>query len=175
MGKKIISVNLSEKGISQAIKEIEQYKIEMNKKLEIYRERLADEITKNAQIGFNGSLVDDVIKGGSPHSAQVDVSFSSTGNITVIVAKGEDAVWCEFGSGVYHNGSVGSSPNPYGSENGLIIGSYGLGRGKQSAWGYYDENKEIVITRGTPATMPMFKAAQAVANMSISIAREVWG
>ena len=39
----------------------------------------------------------------------------------------------EFGSGVYHNGSVGTSPNPYGDDLGLTIGSYGKGHGKQTA------------------------------------------
>lgn len=174
MGKTVISFGLNSKDINRAIKEIKQYKREVEQKLDIYRERLADEITKEAQTIFNSSTVDDVVKGGSSHKADVDVSFSSSGNITVIVAIGEDAVWCEFGSGVYHNGSAGSSPNPYGADLGFTIGSYGLGRGKQSAWGYYDESKQLVITRGTPATMPMFNAAKIVASKAISIAREVW-
>lgn len=175
VAKKVISFGLNSKDIDRAIKEIEQYKQELNKKLDIYRERLADEISKEAQSGFNSSIVDDIIKGGSPHSAEVTVNYSSKGNITVIVAKGEDAVWCEFGSGVYHNGSVGSSPNPYGSDLGLTIGSYGKGKGSQTAWGYYDENKEIVITRGTPATMPMYRACTSVVSKAITIAREVFG
>lgn len=175
MGKKIISVVLSEQGIDRAIKEIEQYKQDMLSKLDKFRYRLAEEIAKEAEMGFGASTVDDIIKGGSPHSADVSVTVTDSGNLAVIVASGEDAVWCEFGSGVYHNGSVGSSPNPYGSELGLTIGSYGKGKGSQTAWGYYDENKEIVITRGTPATMPMYRAALSVANKSITIAREVFG
>jgi hypothetical protein len=147
----------------------------MLSKMDKYRKRLAEEIVKEAEIGFGTSMVDDIIKGGTPHKAEVSVTFTDSGDISVIVANGKDAVWCEFGSGVYHNGSVGSSPNPYGSELGLTIGSYGDGKGQQTAWGYYDENKEIVITRGTPATMPMYRACISVANKAITIAREVFG
>lgn len=92
----------------------------------------------------------------------------------MIVADGEDAVWCEFDAGVYHNGAAGSSPNPYGPELGLTIGSYGKGHGKRSAWGYYDENGELVITRGAPASMPMYRAARDVTVRAVQIAREVF-
>ena len=117
--------------------------------------------------------MDDVVK-GSTRKPQVNVSVDERGDITVVVADGEDAVWCEFGAGVYHNGSVGSSPNPYGSELGFTIGSYGKGYGKANAWGYYDENHNLVITRGTPASMPMYKAVQSVTAKAIEIAREVF-
>jgi hypothetical protein len=79
----------------------------------------------------------------------------------------------EFGAGVYHNGSVGSSPHPKGVELGYTIGSYGKGYGKGRAWGYYD-NGELRITRGTPAKMPMYTATQSIINKAVSIAREVW-
>ena len=176
MGKTVIKLGLNTKDIDRAIKGIEQYKKQILSKFDEYRKRLADEITKEAQMGFNGSTVDDIVSGSvSPHSAEVSVTFTDDGNISVVVADGKDAVWCEFGAGVYHNGSAGSSPNPYGSKTGLTIGSYGDGKGSQTAWGYYDENKEVVITRGTPATMPMYNAMVSVANRAISIAREVFG
>ena len=94
--------------------------------------------------------------------------------ITTVIAEGEDAVWCEFGAGVYHNGSAGSSPNPYGKDLGFTIGNYGKGYGKRTAWGYFEDG-ELVITRGTPASMPMYNAVQEVARKAIEIAREVFG
>jgi hypothetical protein len=176
VAKKVISLKLSEKGIDQAIKEIKAYKQQMLDKMDEFRQRLADEIAKEAEIGFNASTVDDIVKGSaSPHKAEVSVSVADNGNVSVVVANGEDAVWCEFGAGVYHNGSAGSSPNPFGAQNGLTIGSYGQGKGAQTAWGYYDENGEVVITRGTPATMPMYRACVSVASRAINIAREVFG
>ena len=175
MSKKVIRFGLGE--IDRAIKEVQQYKTEFLKKVDIYRKRLAEEIATLASQGFASSTVDDAIHGGSPRKADVQVSVSDKGTVSVVVADGEDAVWCEFGAGVYHNGSVGSSPNPYGNDLGFTIGSYGEGRGKQQAWGYYtdpDSKTGLVITRGTPATMPMYNAAQEVLRKSVEIAREVW-
>ena len=176
---KKISFGLDEKSIVNAIAEIQKFKQDIQKKADILRDRLAEEIKQEAQMGFNSSTVDDIISGGSPHTAEVTVDISSSGDITVIVANGEDAVWCEFGSGVYHNGSAGTSKNPYGVKLGYTIGSYGEGKGKQRVWGFYEDEearkeKRVTLTRGTPATMPMFNAAQSVATRAINIAREVF-
>lgn len=173
MGKKVISFGLSTKEINRAIREVEKYKQEFSQKVKEYQRRVAEAIAADAQFTFSTSVMDDVVK-GSTRKPQVNVSVDERGDITVVVADGEDAVWCEFGAGVYHNGSVGSSPNPYGSELGFTIGSYGKGYGKASAWGYYDENHNLVITRGTPASMPMYKAVQSVTAKAIEIAREVF-
>lgn len=175
MGKRTISFDLSTKSIEAAIRELNEYKREFQAKVDLYRKRVAEEIATIAQSTFNRSIVDDVIKGGTSRKASVTVTVQHGGNISVVVADGEDAVWCEFGAGVYHNTPVGSSPNPYGSDLGLTIGSYGKGYGKGQAWGYYDESGELIITRGTPATMPMYNSAQEVARKAIEIAREVFG
>ena len=74
-------------------------------------------------------------------------------------------------------GPVGSSPNPYGNDLGFTIGSYGKGYGKGQVWGYYadPENKTgLVLTHGTPATMPMYNAAMEVMRKAVEIAKEVW-
>lgn len=175
MSKKVISIGLNTKDINRAIKEIEQYKLELRKKLEECRKRVAEAIASTAQSNFNSAGINDLPQGGIQRTADVTVRVDEQGTMTVIVADGEDAVWCEFGAGVYHNGAVGSSPNPYGTDLGLTIGSYGKGYGKSKAWGYYDEGDNLVITRGTPATMPMYSAVQAVTKQAIEIAREVFG
>lgn len=172
MAKKVIRVGLNTKDINKAIKELEKYKREFLKKVDTYRERLAEEIAVNASLNFGSSLMEDKVRGGM-RKPDVKVRVDKRGNIAVVVADGEDAVWCEFGAGVYHNGSVGSSPHPKGNELGFTIGSYGEGHGKQSAWGYYEDG-ELVITRGTPASMPMYNAAQEVMRKAIEIAREVF-
>ena len=174
MREKVIKFGLSEREIERAIHEVTQFKQDFLNKVDTYRQRIADEIAVQASLNFGNAIIDDVINGSS-RRPDVKVSVSNKGNITVIVAEGEDAVWCEFGAGVYHNGSVGSSPNPYGNDLGFTIGSYGKGYGKKQAWGYYDDNGELVITRGTPATMPMYNAAQEVIRKAVEIAREVWG
>lgn len=75
--------------------------------------------------------------------------------------QGEQAVFVEYGAGVYYNGEVGTSPHPYGVELGFTIGSYGLGQGKYETWGY-EKNGKYHITHGTPAAMPLYKAGVAI-------------
>lgn len=173
---KTIRFGLSVGDIQKAIDELEAFKKDFEKKVDIYRERVADEIKKVALRNFNNSLMENVV-GGSFRHPDVKVSCSHEGNISVVVADGEDAVWCEFGAGIHHNGSAGSSPHPQGKELGFTIGSYGKGFGKKQIWGYYedpDSKTGLVLTRGTPASMPMYNAAQEVLRKSVEIAREVF-
>ena len=174
MRKKKITIGLSEQDIDRAIREMAQYKTEFLQKVELLREKVADRLAVEAQSGFTGAVVDDLIKRGQKF-ADVKVSVDNRANLSVVVANGEDAVWVEFGAGVYHNGSPGSSPHPNGAELGFTIGSFDKGNGKKEAWGYYDENNELKLTRGTPATMPMYRAVQTVCNDIQNIAREVFG
>jgi hypothetical protein len=174
MSKAVIRFGLNTKDINRAIRDVEAFKQEFRKKVDTYRNRIADEIAVQASLNFGNAVVEDVIN-GSPRKPDVKVSVTMRGDIAVIVADGEDAVWCEFGAGVYHNGSVGSTPHPRGGSLGFTIGSYGKGYGKKQAWGYYDESGELVITRGTPATMPLYNAAREVMRKSVEIAREVFG
>ncbi len=174
MGKTVISFKLSEQEIDRAIREVEQYKKNFMQKLDLLRQRVAEELAKEARSGFSGAIVDDIFKGGSRRTAQVDVSYDHRDKISVVIADGEDAVWVEFGAGVYHNGSAGSSPHPKGSELGITIGGYGKGYGRKKAWGYYSEG-ELKLTHGTPATMPMYNAVKTVCDSMNSIVREVFG
>ena len=175
MGKHVISLSLSENGIDKAIRELEAYKQDLIRKTEILRQRIAERIKEEAENGFNGAIVDDIIN-GTPKQADVTVEWHDNGNLSVVVAHGEDAVWVEFGAGVYHNGSLGSSPHPHGVDLGMIIGGYGEGRGRQKTWYYRDkESQELYKTHGTPALMPMSQAVNTVINDIVSIAREVFG
>lgn len=173
MKKTVISFGLSEREIGKAIKELEQYKQELIRKTALLREKVAYRIAELAQSGFNGAVVDDVLNRGVK-TARVTVSLSNTDDVSLVIAYGEDAVWVEFGAGVYHNGSAGSSPHPNGSELGFTIGDYGKGMGKREVWGYY-ERDELRLTHGTPAIMPMYNAVKTVCDEITSIAREVWG
>lgn len=177
MGKKVITFGLSESEISRALKELAEYKQEILRKTELLREKVADRLADEARSGFNGAIVDEqILKGGSasPKYAQVDVSVDNRGSVTVVVASGEDAVWVEFGAGVYFNGSPGSSPHPRGAELGMTIGGFGKGNGKKETWGFYEDG-ELKLSRGTPARMPMSRAVTTVCNDIQEIAREVFG
>ena len=178
MGKRVISFGLSESDIDRALKELEQYKQEIRRKTELLREKVAQRLADEADIGFAQAISDTIIsKGGSVtelHS-QVDVSVDNRGSVTVVIASGEDAVWIEFGSGVYYNGSPGTSPHPSGAELGFVIGGYGDGNGVKKVWGYKDDTGNLILTHGTPAAMPMSRAITTVCNEISSIAKEVFG
>lgn len=174
MGNKVISVSLSESGIEKAIQELLAYKQEIIRKTELLRQKVAARLADEARSGFNGAIVDDLTGKNNPRLADVNVSVDDRDNVSVVVAEGEDAVWVEFGAGVYHNGSVGSSPHPKGAELGFTIGGYGKGNGKKEIWGFYEDG-ELRLTHGTPARMPMSQAMNTIINDIVSIAREVFG
>ena len=173
VGERKITIELSEQSIDRAIKELADYKQEFLKKVDLFREKVAERLADEAKKDFTGAVVDDLVRGGQRY-AQVDVSVDNWGNITVVVASGEDAVWVEFGAGVYHNGSPGSSPHPHGAELGMTIGSFGKGNGRRETWGFYEDG-ELKLTRGTPARMPMARAVTTVCNEISQIAKEVFG
>ena len=173
MGRKVISFGLSTSEIDRAMKELADYKQEILQKTELLREKVAERLADEAKNGFSGAVVDDLTRGGQ-RFAQVDVSVDNRGSVVVVVASGEDAVWVEFGAGVYHNGSPGSSPHPHGAELGMTIGGFGKGNGKKEVWGFYEEG-ELKLTRGTPARMPMALAVTTVCNDIQAIAKEVFG
>ena len=173
MGKKVISFGLSEKEIDRVLRELADYKQEIIRKTELLRDKVAERLAEEAKTGFSGAVVDDLVKGGQKF-AQVDVSVDNRGSVTVVVASGEDAVWVEFGAGVYHNGSPGSSPHPNGAELGMTIGGFGKGNGKKEVWGFYEDG-ELKLSRGTPARMPMARAVTTVCNEIKEIAKEVFG
>lgn len=172
MSKRVISFGLSVQDIDRAMKELADYKQDILKKTELLRERVVERLCVEAQSGFNGAVVDDLVRGGQKF-AQVRVTVDNRGDMTVVVADGQDAVWIEFGAGVYHNGSPGSSPHPHGVELGMTIGGFGKGNGKKETWGYYEEGT-LKLTHGTPAVMPMARAVTTVCNEISEIAREVF-
>lgn len=173
MKKRTIAIELTTDGIERAINELNTYKQEIIQKTETLRKRVGELLANEAQQGFNGAIVDDLIN-DSKRIAQVDVSVDNSGDVTLVIAKGEDAVWVEFGTGVYHNGSPGSSPHPDGAELGFTIGSFGEGRGKRQVWGF-KEDGVLKLTHGTPAKMPMARAVSSVINDIQSIVQEVFG
>ena len=176
MGNKVISFSLSENGVDKALQELQAYKQELTEKTNTLRQRVAERLREEAEQGFNGAIVDDIIKGGTPIKAQVSVTIDDRETVTVVVADNTNghAVWVEFGAGVYHNGSAGSSPHPRGAELGFTIGGYGKGYGRKKVWGY-DNGDGLKLTHGTPARMPMSQAMNTVINDIVSIAREVFG
>ena len=175
-----IVVELSVEGINDALKQIEAFKKSLDEKMRKLRERVATRIAWSASEGFSSALVSDVVK-GEPEVNDVSVRVEEDGDMTLVIADGEKAVFIEFGAGVYYNGAVGQSPHPWvngESPNpaigGFTIGSYGRGNGAKNAWAYYDENGQVTVTRGTPAAMPMYHGLQDALAVIRDLAEEVF-
>lgn len=178
---KVINVQLNSASIDAAIRELQEYSKWVQRKADELRKRVAELISNQAQTVFQSSVAESgfAVIDGSPvdetRFGEVTVTVRpESDNTTVIIASGKDAVFMEFGAGVYYNGSVGSSPNPWGTDLGFTIGSYGLGNGKKEVWGYPGEDGKIHLTHGAPASMPLYRAVVSVANDIEQIAREVF-
>lgn len=176
MGRKVIHVELSEAGIDKAVQELETYIQELKQKTERLRELIAERIAWSASEGFSNALADDIFSGGERRYGNVSVSMENNGDITVVIASGEDAVFIEFGAGVYYNGDAGSSPHPDGAKMGFLIGEYGKKQGKKNVWGLPGSTREApILTHGTPAAMPMYHGVQDALAVIGELAREVFG
>lgn len=165
MGNKVISIGLNTKDITRAIKEVEEYKRDILRKEKLLLEKLSYIGVKEASVRFTTAMYDGV--------NDSSVSLEQTSNGYAIVAQGSAVAFIEFGTGVYHNpGEPYPNPRPPGI---VGIGEYGKGKGKRRAWGYRDEGGEVVITRGNPASMPLWYATEEMRRSILQIAREVFG
>lgn len=109
------------------------------------------------------------------HNSQIKVTSLRGYAHADLIVEGRELLFIEFGSGVYYNGSVGSSPHPKGEEFGFLIGSYGQGHGAQKVWGYYNDSGDLVLTHGTRATMPMYNAFLKMYEEAPKIVKRVFG
>lgn len=180
MGKRTFTIGLNVKDIEKLKKQLIQYRdVELPNKMREVVTRLAnlgipviEEKIAEASYEYDAQG----IQSGSDtqHRTYVDVkSFGDTA-VAKLVLEGKEILFIEYGSGTYYNTAAGTSPHPLGEQYGYLIGSYGLGNGAKRVWGYYSESGELVLTRGTKATMPMYHADQAIILMAEEIIREVF-
>jgi hypothetical protein len=150
VAKKVIKMGLSTASIAQAIKELKAYQKSLETKTQQLLEKLGEIGVKEASVRFTTAIYDGV-NDSSVTLKPIDGGYC-------IVAEGKAVAFIEFGAGVYHNpGEPYPNPRP----DGIVgIGEYGKGYGKRQAWGFRDEDGELVITHGTPAAMPMWYASE---------------
>ena len=167
---KVIDIELDPAGIGLAISDLKMYRSWFIQKCTELRKKVAERIAWKAATGFRTARGNDIIKGIWPSNNNVDVTVTDYGTFTVVIADGPEAVFIEFGAGVYHNGSAGDSPHPWGIEKGYFIGSYGQHKGTRNAWNITKD----VVTRGTPADMPMYRGAEEAIRALDDIVRDVF-
>ena len=165
VAKRVIKMGLSSKSIGQAIRELKSFRDSLEAKTKVFLEELAHIGVKEASVRFTTAMYDGV-NDSSVTLKPIEGGFC-------IVAEGKAVAFIEFGAGVYHNpGEPYPNPRP----DGIVgIGEYGKGYGKRQAWGFRNEDGELVITHGTPAAMPMWYASEEMRNAITKKFKEVFG
>lgn len=169
-----ITMSLSSDSIGKAIKELKKYRKSIDTKAAKLQQIIADRIKNNASDSFKNAfeLYTD-LSGGKQGDLDVTVTVEPNGDVLTVVARGSDAIWAEFGTGVHFNGSAGSSPHPKGAENGFLIGMYGKGHGSRDKWAFTGPNGRV-WTHGIEASQAMYKACEDIYNEYVSIVRGVF-
>ena len=182
---KVIQFSLDAKSIDAAIAELDRYRNDIADKCAILRKMVAERIWWDAESGFSSAIATDAII-GDPPAKDVSVVVNHYGNVSVIIASGKDAVFIEYGAGVYHNGGegmIGSSPHPWvqdGTETRpFFIGMYDKGNGARRAWGFYrdgtKDKKNVVVTHGTKMEKPMYNGYKTAVAEIGKMVKEVFG
>lgn len=171
MAKRTININLFDsKSLNAAIQQIRQYQNSLNDKCAEFVRRLAEVgipvIDENI-----ASAAGDSDKG---HNTYIKINSFGSYSQAELIVESNSILWIEFGAGVHFNGHLGSSPHPKGEELGYTIGSYGKGQGKNDFWFYYADSGEAVMSHGTQATMPVYKAGLEIKRQVLKIAKEVF-
>ena len=160
MPKKIVIDGLSQESITNAIKEVQQYKQWVLQKENELRVRLATVGATVASIQFSRA----VYSGTNDVSVRVD----NTGSVAVIYAEGEAVAFIEFGSGDrYGHG------HPQAGEFGMGPGTYPEGKGfwnNPKGW-WYGHSQH---TYGNPPAMAMYQAVKTMTEQITTIAKEVF-
>lgn len=173
-----LTLDLMKGNFDELLQGIENYEKWLDKKCNELAKKVAEKMGEQADLyaSFCTWYARD-IEGGADvfYTANISISVEAKENgVYLVIANGDDAVWAEFGTGVYYNGAAGSSPNPYGKELGFTIGSYGKGNGKKDLW-VYEESGTMLLTHGIKATMPLYNAQKKITQEIESIVREVFG
>lgn len=171
-----IKVRLSDAGLRDAERQIQEYKATLNKKAQEFAKALAQKGIDVATVRFaNAQYAGD-------NDVVVEHDPVQTPNGFAIVAHGKAVAFIEFGTGVMHSAYGGELPDGVGEH-----GTYGKENGKHKRWYYYGESgnagtpvKEVDgkgqlnYTSGNDAAMAMWGAVEEMASQVEATWREVW-
>lgn len=171
-----IKVRLSDAGLRDAERQIQEYKATLNRKAQEFAKALTQKGIEVATVRFaNAQYAGD-------NDVTVEHDPVQTPNGFAIVAHGKAVAFIEFGTGVMHSAYGGELPDGVGEH-----GTYGKENGKHKRWYYYGESgnagtpvKEVDgkgqlnYTSGNDAAMAMWGAVEEMASQVEATWREVW-
>ena len=175
MAKRVIRGNFSSKGIQDIINQLEQYKLDLHRKVELLCQRLAEAGQTVALQSIGESPL------GKTITLRVEMELRKDGCKAILVAAGQTKsndygtintlLLVEFGAGAFYN----PSDNPKAGEMGYGIGTFpGQIHAFSDGWYYWGEDEKWHYTHGTKATMPMYNASVAIRTQVAAIAKEVF-
>ena len=158
-----MKIELSQKGITNAIKAMRKYEAWVAAKEEELRLRLASLGATVASIKFSRAIYNG--------SNDISVRVDNTGSVAVIYAEGESVCFIEFGSGIKYGYG-----HPQASELGFGPGTWSDGEQGKGHWDnpkgwYYGSGQH---SYGNPPAMAMWSAVQEITENVTRIAREVF-
>lgn len=169
-----IKVRLSDAGLRDAERQIQEYKATLNKKARALAFRLSWLGLEVAKIRFENAEY--------AGSNDVKCHINQKDKTCTIVAEGKSVAFIEFGTGIHHNGYGGYLPPGVGAH-----GSYGQGKGAGRRWYYYGDpgnagtyvdtvpgKGQLNYTSGNDAAMAMWGAVEEMASQVEATWREVW-
>lgn len=156
--------------VDKAIEEVKAIKKEWKQKAKqaesLIAEELANLINQNL---MNVAIADDLINVKEHQEVHTAPGVEARARGNTVTVYGENAVFIEFGAGIYHNGGV-DNPLSKAVQFDTSIGSYGKGHGNEPYW-FVAHN---LISRGTPAYMPINNAIEQIVPMIPTIVRQVF-
>lgn len=172
---KTIDVDIFNKeSIRAAERELRRYAENLKEIEKKIQHEIAVRLESMISSGFNGAPYDDIIGQGT-RPPNVSVQAQDKNHYSVVIAYGKEAVFVEFGAGVYYNPA--GSPHPERPPGIVEIGEYGHGYGKRKVWGFYTSENgsmKLVKTRGTPASAPMYHSVQAILEEIPDIVKSIF-
>ena len=171
-----IKVRLSDAGLRDAERQIQEYKTTLNQKAQEFARALAQKGIDVATVRFaNAQYAGD-------NDVTVERDPVQTPNGFAIVAHGKAVAFIEFGTGVSHSAYGGELPDGVGEH-----GTYGNGNGQHKRWYYYGEpgnagtpvkqvdgKGQLNYTSGNEPAMAMWGAVEEMASQVEATWREVW-
>lgn len=163
---KKISIDLSVSSIEKAIKEIEEYKAELQKKCNVFLTELVNAGYKVAQATLMA------IPEEEKKDTMIEV-IQESNNSFAISMHGEKFLFVEFGAGI----AFSQPQNPKASEFGMGLGTYPdqTHAYQEEGWWYTAEDGQSKHSRGNAPYMPMYKAGVEIRRQVSQIAKEVFG
>lgn len=165
---KDIEIRMSTKSLNDAIKELKRLEDDFMRKFDIFVRILVNDGVQVARTWISTGA-------GIERSASVAYQVDSSGDIAVAVIQmtGKDALFIEFGAGIYYNPS--DPPHANSVKPPMGVGTYpGQTHAFDNGWWYYGPNGESVYTHGTEGTYPMYHASENIQNNAIKRALQIF-